>query len=222
MLVKTIHSINQDLLTLAQEQLPNFDFKLSLNKPTNTFFYDKWEIKDEFKNTVWEQILNSLPYSIGEARLINLKPTNCYTCHGDIDDRWHLNITGGNSYIVDLSTDTMYKQLTDCNWYIMDAGPIHSAVNFHNRDRIQLVVRKLLTHCDNTNHVNVEVTPVSERSDLRFMFDQNLSTWLNRAVKRQIIDNFENHDPIAKFSIHKDYIEELKHNTPNTHKVEIK
>lgn len=224
MLTKTDYVISPELLLEAKEYLNNLelDFKLTLNKPTGNFFYDKWTIKDEFKDSIWDKILESLPYLKGEARLILLKPTQSYTCHGDIDDRWHLNIKGNKSYIIDLSCDKMYKQEPDYFWYNMDAGPVHSAVNFHNRDRIQLVVRQLLTHCDNTNHVNVEINPIEIRPDLRYIFDQTLSTWLNRAVKRQILDNFENHDPSVKFTLDRNYIDELKQITPNTHKVEIK
>ena len=43
--------------------------KSVLNKPTNDFFYDTWEILPEYKGTVFDELLAPLE-NIGEARII--------------------------------------------------------------------------------------------------------------------------------------------------------
>lgn len=222
MLTKTSHRITNDMLLRAVNDIPNIDFKLTINQPTGNFFYDKWTIKDEFRDTVWEEILNSLPYNQGEARLIMLDTNSCYSCHGDIDDRWHLSIISDKSYIIDLCTDIMYKQVDDCYWYDMNAGPVHSAVNFNNRPRIQLVVRKLLKYNTLSNPVSIEIRPNIERTDLRFQFDQTISPWLNKANKNGTITNFMNFDSYCKFEIEKNSLDELLSISPEYFDINVK
>ena len=120
------------------------DEKIYLNAPTGDFFYDPWKIKDEYKNTYWDDVLQTLDFEIGEARIIKLSVGECYLQHADIDDRYHLNITGDNSILINLENYEIFKIFKDGIWYEMDAGIIHSAVNFGQEDRYQLVVRKLL------------------------------------------------------------------------------
>lgn len=211
MLVLTNYNISLEVLQQAQRELPTIDFKFTINKPTGNFFYDPWEIKPEFKGTVWEKMLSVLPAEIGEARLIVLKPASCYHVHGDIDDRYHLNITGDHSYIVDLTTNTLYHTQQDAMWYEMDAGPVHSAVNFGVVDRIQLVVRKLLI--SNVLETPVRVSIISEglaKDDSRFLFDSSLSTWLNRASKNKIISNFSYNNSKVIFDIDSQHVSELE------------
>ena len=81
MLTKLNIKVNQADLLEAQQTVDLNNFKLSFNKPTKSFFYDPWVIKDEFKNTVWERLLEYLPNDIGEARVIVLQPGACYNSH---------------------------------------------------------------------------------------------------------------------------------------------
>lgn len=211
MLKKTTFTIPNDILSIAQKSLPDIDFKISINESTGRFFYDPWHLRKEFMGTVWETIYNSLPLTVGEARIIKLDTTQSYTCHGDIDDRYHLNILGSTkSYLVDLENDIIYKTLTDGIWYDMDAGRLHSAVNFNDQPRYQLVVRHLLKDNSLDNPITVKIVPNCNRYDHRYIFDQYVSTWLNRANKRGIINSFSPSENDCQFNIEQIYLEELQ------------
>lgn len=65
----------------AKDELINFDGKTSINQPTGHFFYDPWVVKDEYKDSIWEMVLNTLELPHGEARLIILQPGETYMAH---------------------------------------------------------------------------------------------------------------------------------------------
>ena len=211
MLQSLPYVVKPELLYEAEKLLPNVDFKSTINQPTGRFFYDPWEIKTEYKGTVWEEILNTLPYSIGEARLIRLQPQQCYTSHADIDDRWHLNITGKKSYLIDLDSTEMYETKRDFFWHLMNAGKLHSAVNFGNRDRCQLVVRKLLFDMDASDYKTVEITTNIDSLDTaRYEFDNLFSPILNKLNKLRAISDFEYTREKVTFKISPFHMNDLK------------
>lgn len=219
MLAKTNYSITDELLCQVQNSIPSVDFKLTINEPTNNFFYDPWVIKKEYMGTVWEELLNTLPehVSFGEARLIKLEPTQCYTCHADIDDRYHLNILGSLSYLIDLTSQTMYPLVSDCHWYELDAGLLHSAANFGDQNRYQLVVRKLLKHCTLHNKINITIKPNTITYNNRYLMDQHISPWLNIANKHGVMDNFVGSIDEYKgmnFDMNSDYLDTLEKVVP--------
>lgn len=223
MLVKTNHSVPSHLINTAREEFNFTDFRTSINKPTGNFFYDPWEVKDEFKDTVWGQLLNTLPYTVGEARIINLKMATCYQSHSDIDDRYHLNIQGDISYLVNLDTDTMHRVYTDGFWYELNAGVKHTAINVGVEYRLQLVVRKLLLKneiCNPSKIIIKSGIPSADR--IRFMFDNHLSSVLNKYNKNNVISNF---NPAAdgltvSMIIDSDYINELQSLLPSNFYIE--
>jgi hypothetical protein len=86
------YTVDSTLLNEAQGSVPAVESKLTINQPTGNFFYDPWDIKEEFKGTVWETLLNTLPLDIGEARIIVLGNGTTYMSHTDIDDRYHLSL----------------------------------------------------------------------------------------------------------------------------------
>jgi hypothetical protein len=207
MLIKTNYSVPQSLLS----SIPFDSFqtmKTAINRPTGNFFYDPWEIKDEFRDTVFEQLLNTLPKDIGEARVIVLESESCYTKHADIDDRYHLNLHGDEGYLIDLESNTMYHTVNDGNWYLMNAGILHTAASFGEHKRIQLVVRKLLIKNQLADSVAVSITATGENP--RYKFDNVLSPWLNRANKNNLISNFQYQDSTVKFNIEKTHLSDLK------------
>jgi hypothetical protein len=161
-----------------------------LNNPTGDFFYDPWTIKDEYKDTVFDKLLSVLP-NIGQARLIKLISGDTYHAHADIDDRYHMSITGNYCYLIDLDNNTMYSVPVDGCWYLMDAGRLHVASNFGELYRYQLVVRQLLSHSSSNDLVQVTVESKIIHDKLRYYFDTTLSGWLNRANKRGLLDNFK-------------------------------
>jgi hypothetical protein len=186
--------------------------KLLLNEPTGNFFYDPWKIKEEFQETVFDELLKTLPFPIGEARLITLESGTCYFAHSDIDDRYHLNISGDCAALINLETKQTWFLTNDGIWYDMDAGPIHSAMSFGQFNRKQIVVRKLLKQNTLNDSCSVKIIPNGKNP--RFVFDNSISPWLNRANKNQIITNFSTNGLAVTFDLEKSYINNLKEILP--------
>ena len=210
MIVKTKHTVPNNLIDKAKDTVSFGIFRHAINQPLGNFFYDPWEIKDEFKNTVWDEILKTLPYSLGEARIIVLDQNVSYSSHSDIDDRWHLNIRSKRGYLISLDTEKMFSLTPDGIWYDMDASHKHTAVNFGNRPRIQLVVRKLLIRSKRNDLVNIEIiTNLKNLEDARYEFDNTISPFLNKTNKKIAIDNFKYNDSLVSMSIAPEYITRL-------------
>jgi hypothetical protein len=194
------------------------NFKTTLNQPTGDFFYDPWEIKPEYKGTVWEKLLKSLPKPHGEARVIVMQPGTTYMAHADIDNRWHLNIQGEHCYLIDLILQNMYLLEKDGYWYYMDAGNVHTASNYGSIPRIQLVVRELLTATDIEELVQVTIKPAMSQYDYRYKFDNIISPWLNTANKDGVIKDFDVNGEVVKFKIP---ITELSLKLPKEFRIEV-
>lgn len=193
-------SQNEDSLTRS---------KTTINRPTGDFFYDPWEIDPNFRGSIYETVLDSLDVEIGEARLIVMKPGTCYHSHADIDDRYHLNIQGQYSYLINLDQEHMYPTVPDGVWYTMDASPRHVAANFGSIDRVQLVVRQLLKRNALKTPVSVNIIPNLDVDKPRFVIDDILSPWLNQAVKRGILNNFKTDLTQIWFDVEYEYLSEL-------------
>lgn len=221
MLTRLNYTVSQELLQAAITNLPSEDFRYTINEPSGDFFYEPWIVKKEFNESVWKKILDTLPFAVGEARIIVLKHGNCYQSHGDIDDRYHLNISGQYSYLINLETETMYP-FTDGIWYEMDAGPRHSAANFGNQDRIQLVVRKLLSKNNLKEPVSIKMYHEgTNKYGVRFAFDDILSPWLNRANKLGLISDFSYAHNDVRFKIEQSQLDNLTNLLPVDFKVEV-
>jgi len=182
--------------------------KISINHPTGSFFYDNWVIKPEFKGTVFETALHSLPSNIGEARVIIMQNGTSYLRHADIDDRYHLTVRSDESFLIDLESKKMYPSIVDGKWYLMDTSICHSAAVFGEFNRVQLVVRKLLNNVTLINPVEVEI--LVQGVNCRYLFDNNVSSWLNCSNKRHIITNFRTTTAGVAFSIEYSCIDELQ------------
>lgn len=220
MLTPTNYTINPKIFQEACNHLPESGMKTTINRPTGDFFYDSWVLKDEYRGTVWEEIYNSLPVTKGEARIIILDPGQCYQVHADIDDRYHLNILGDNSYLIDLVRDTMHPLSQDGIWYDMDASFLHTASNFGRKARVQLVVRKLLKKNKLKNPVEVVLaTGMENANHARFIFDNTLSPWFNDANKAGYINNFSHGNVSIKFNIEQDKLESFKRMLPEEFKI---
>ena len=220
MLTSTIYTVDTHLFQKALNHLPSGEMKTTINQPTGNFFYDSWILKDEYKGTVWETLYDSLPVIKGEARIIILDPGHCYQTHADIDDRYHLNILGDNSYLINLVQETMHPLSQDGIWYDMDASFLHTATNFGRKARVQLVVRKLLKKNKLTRPIEVSlVTTMENPNYARFLFDNTLSPWFNEANKLGFINNFIQGDLSIKFNIEQNKLESLKTILPEEFKL---
>jgi hypothetical protein len=212
MIVQTPFKVDESILQQLKSSSIDVKFKLPINEPTGDFFYDPWIVKNEFKGTVWESLLASLPNNIGEARLIKLEPGQAYRSHSDIDDRYHFNIMGEKSFVIYTELNTLYPQTQSEYWYDMDAGYVHSAVNTGRTNRIQFVVRKLLTKNILKDPTTVKITLVADIADWRYQFDSITSVWLNRANKKGIITNFKWDGEQVIVDVEKESIPELRKN----------
>jgi hypothetical protein len=220
MLTPTNYTTNPNLFQEACHHLPTGGMKTTINQPTGNFFYDPWVLKDEYKGTVWEKLYDSLPVTKGEARIIILDPNQCYQIHADIDDRYHLNILGDNSYLIDLVRETMYPLSQDGVWYDMDASFLHTATNFGRRARVQLVVRKLLKNNKLNNPVEISLaTSMENTGHARFLFDNTMSPWFNEANKAGFINNFTQGLVGITFNIEQDKLELFKRMLPEEFKI---
>jgi hypothetical protein len=198
--------VSQDLIKKMSEFDSN-EMKVAINEPTGDFFYDPWRIKSEYIGTPFEQALGLLPADIGEARIITLESGRCYFSHSDIDDRYHLNLSGDCAALMNLETKESYFLKPDGIWYDMDAGLLHSAANFGQLDRKQLVVRKLLNKNILTNPISGYIK--ARGKNARFVFDNTISPWLNRANKNGVISDFETNLSKVYFKIEETSIGEF-------------
>lgn len=209
MIIETAYVLDPKFIELAQQGLKEFEGKTALNQPTGDFFYDPWTLKEQFKDTVWDDILSALKVDFGEARIIILEPGESYMAHSDIDDRFHLNLQGNNSFLIDILDQKMYPTIADSRWYEMDAGKIHAATNYGEIPRAQLVVRKLLTKNKLQKPIHVSISPSQELFDYRYKFDNSISPWLNKMNKLKKIGNFKFSKEIVEFDTEEELIFDL-------------
>lgn len=207
MIEKTQFAVPLELIKQAKISIPTLNSKLTINNASGRFFYDPWQIKKEFKNTVWETILNTLPFSVGEARIIQLQHGTCYMSHCDIDDRYHLNIEGQYSFLIDVDSQKMFPTVADGVWYTMNAGIRHVAANFGSTSRFQLVVRHLLNDAVLNDPVTVEIKPICVNP--RFEFDDIVSPCINQLNKLFRLADFTILEDGVKFKLEKDCLKEL-------------
>lgn len=210
MLNKIFRIVDEQLVEDAIEIFPKDQEKLVLNEPMGDFFYDSWQIKKEFIGTVWESLLNTLSVRKGEARVIKLKPGESYMAHADIDNRWHLNLTGEQSFLINLDQQQMHLTTKDYQWYYMEADKIHVAANFGSVDRLQIVVRELLKHTNDTDLISVTISPNGNQFDYRYKFDNILSPFLNKSNKDNHLTGFRFSGETVNFKISKSKISNLQ------------
>jgi len=209
MITKQLWQCPPGLIDQALKEFPIVESTV-LNEPTGNFFYDKWEIKDLFKDTVWQQVLDTLPYTIGQARIIKMEPGESYMAHADIDNRWHLNLIGEQAYLIDLDNKVMHQCVRDNHWLYMDASRIHSATNYGSIPRLQLVVREPLRNSRQPKDlVSISMEPAYEQHDFRYKFDKIFSPFLNKANKEYKLADFAHTASSLSFKLEFELLEEF-------------
>ncbi len=210
MITKQIWVCPEGLIDQALKEHPITE-SIVLNEPTGDFFYDKWVIKEFYKDTIWEQVLDTMPMSIGQARIINLAPGESYMAHADIDNRWHLNLTGEQAYLIDLDEKVMYECVRDNRWAYMDASRIHAATNYGSIPRLQLVVREPLRRSRQpVDLVSISMEPAYEQQDFRYKFDNRFSSFLNRANQKHKLADFAHTTFSLSFKLERELLEEFE------------
>lgn len=211
MITKQIWVCPDGLIEQALKEHPVTGEGTVLNEPTGDFFYDRWEIKDLYKDTIWQQVLDTLPMSIGQARIIKLEPGESYMAHADIDNRWHLNLTGEQAYLIDLDEKVMHQCVRDNRWAYMDAGQIHVAANYGSTPRLQLVVREPLRNSRQPKDlVSINIEAAYEQHDFRYKFDNIFSSFLNKANQKYKLADFAHTTFSLSFKLERELLEEFE------------
>ena len=222
MITKQIWTCPDGLIEQALKECPITGTTV-LNQPTGDFFYDPWQIKDLYKGTLWEQVLDSIPMTIGQARIIKMEPGDSYMAHADIDNRWHLNLTGEQAYLIDLDEKIMYECERDNRWAYMDASRIHAATNYGSVPRLQLVVREPLRKSRQpVDLVSISMEPAYEQHDFRYKFDKIFSPFLNRANWEYKLADFAHTTFSLKFKLERELLEEFNQLVTEDFKVVMK
>jgi len=210
MITKQIWTCPEGLIEQALKEHPITE-SIVLNEQTGDFFYDRWQIKDLYKDTLWERVLTSMPMSIGQARIIKMEPGTSYMAHADIDNRYHLNLTGEQAYLIDLDDEVMYKCERDNRWAYMDASRIHAATNYGSIPRLQLVVREPLRRSRQPKDlVSISMEPAYEQNDFRYKFDKIFSPFLNRANWANKLADFAHTTFSLTFKLEREQLEEFE------------
>lgn len=211
MITKQIWVCPEGLIEQALKEHPITDETTVLNEPTGNFFYDRWEIKESYRGTIWQQVLDTMPMSIGQARIIKLAPGESYMAHADIDNRWHLNLTGEQAYLIDLDEKVMYECNRDNRWAYMNASQIHVAANYGSIPRLQLVVREPLRNSRQPiDLVGISIEAAYEQHDFRYKFDKLFSPFLNRANQKYRLADFTHTILSSSFKLERELLEEFE------------
>ena len=211
MITKQIWVCPVGLIEQALKEHPVTGEGTVLNEPTGDFFYDTWKIKDIYKDTIWQQVLDTMPMSIGQARIIKMEPGDSYMAHADVDNRWHLNLTGEQAYLIDLDNQVMYKCDRDNRWAYMDASRIHAATNYGSIPRLQLVVREPLRNSRQPiDLVSISIETAYEQHDFRYKFDKIFSPFLNKANQRYKLADFAHTTFSLTFKLERELLEEFE------------
>ena len=207
MLINTsITHTASEVYDLVQDFQPG---KNVINEPTGDFFYDPWTVKSEYLGTSIDKLLQKLP-DAGEARINVLAPGESYMAHADIDDRYHLNLNGEYSYLIDLQNNKMHPLNVDDTVYLMDTARIHTASNYGYKNRYQVVIRKLLHNADLVEPVRVRIDALENKYNLRYLFDNSFSVKLNILNKQRYIRGFKKlSDSAIEFEIENDMLDHI-------------
>jgi hypothetical protein len=149
--------------------------------------------------------------SIGQARIIKMEPGDSYMAHADIDNRWHLNLTGEQAYLIDLDNRVMHECVRDNHWAYMDASRIHAATNYGSVSRLQLVVREPLRRSRQpVDLISISMEAAYEQPDFRYKFDKIFSPFLNRANQQYKLADFAHTTFSVNFKLERELLEEFK------------
>ena len=208
------YKVSEEVLHKLKSVVPSENKILS--EPTGNFYYDPWIISPSIKNTVYHEVLESLPVKHGQARIFLRPSGTCYNIHGDMENRWHFNLTGEQCYLIDLESFEMFPTVLDGKWYYLDTSILHSTANFGFVPRFQVVIRDLLIHGNIVNPVNITLKG-KILNDKLFMekFHKFYVCYLNKKNKEGHLDNYQPTPTAIHFTIEEQYVSEIESICPN-------
>ena len=106
------------------------------NPPTEEDFT---ELCDVFKNTLFEEVYNSLKskYKLGRVRLMKSEPKTCLTWHRDANPRLHFPLKTQDGCFMVIEDEV--KHLLPEEWCLTRTTKLHTAFNGSREVRIHLV-----------------------------------------------------------------------------------
>jgi hypothetical protein len=98
-------------------------------------------INEPFRNTIFEEILRSLPVPFGRTRLMCIPPQSCFPVHSDETIRYHLAVSSHPyAFIAYPFIEKVYNIPEDGYLYRMDPRVPHTTVNCGPIRRFHLVI----------------------------------------------------------------------------------
>jgi len=107
----------------------------------------QWDkIHPELAGSWWDGFLKSFPFKLYRARLMTMRPKNCYSIHSDISPRMHIAIITHPHARHIFTTPPAVRHLpADGSVWWVDTTKEHSAMNSSTIERVHLVACLLNT-----------------------------------------------------------------------------
>jgi uncharacterized cupin superfamily protein len=159
---------------------------------TGDAYYDEWLLDDRYRGTELGRLWDTLDRP-GQARVIMQPPGRAYMAHADVDDRYHINLTGSESYLIDLDQGRLHPCRADGRVYRFQASMAHTAANFGNEHRAQLVIKQRLAHNTLTDPVPTMVR-LRNRRDYhqgRYGYDLRMLAFIGSGSRLGVITAFQ-------------------------------
>ena len=139
-------SINIEHILLELEDLPKYDTQLSLQVTADGSSGEGQLAKLDYKEEDFNVFAYDIPYTnsvlselgMYRTRLMNMKPTTCYSYHWDPTKRMHIPLltNENNFFVID---DEISRYPADGSYYLIDTTKKHTFVNASFENRLHIV-----------------------------------------------------------------------------------
>jgi hypothetical protein len=139
-------SINIEHILLELEDLPEYDTQLSLQVTADGSSGEGQLAKLDYKEEDFNVFAYDIPYTnsvlselgMYRTRLMNMKPTTCYSYHWDPTKRMHIPLltNENNFFVID---DEISRYPADGSYYLIDTTKKHTFVNASFENRLHIV-----------------------------------------------------------------------------------
>ena len=138
--------INIEHILLELEDLPEYDTQLSLQVTADGSSGEGQLAKLNYKEEDFNVFAYDIPYTnsvlselgMYRTRLMNMKPTTCYSYHWDPTKRMHIPLltNENNFFVID---DEISRYPADGSYYLIDTTKKHTFVNASFENRLHIV-----------------------------------------------------------------------------------
>jgi len=134
---------DEHILPLMPRKVPLLNATLPENEDDQGYLYCARPVYEEYvQGTIFEEILNNVPFKTGRATFIHQLPGMTLRFHRDPDDKYHIAIDDGpGAFFVDMHNQQTYRVPCDGHMYkLRTANFYHTAVNADCKPRTHLVM----------------------------------------------------------------------------------